>query len=115
MKLGSGFQSRNYGAMVSHTTIVFTRYIILEWLRRNQNDEKTYGELFFMYCEDIQDMDLTNALQSLMAPFSADITSVLKSKVTEWIASQTAFIQALFGNICWESLVKYNSLTQHLF
>ena len=34
---------------------------ILEWLRRNQNDEKTYGKLFFMYCEDIQDMDLTNA------------------------------------------------------
>ena len=61
LKLGSKFQSRSYGAMVSHTTIVFTRYIILEWLRRNQNDEKTYGELFFMYCEDIQDMDLTNA------------------------------------------------------
>lgn len=61
--------------------------------------KKTYGELFFMYCEDIQDMDLTNALQSLMALFvehistlSADITSVLKSKVTEWIASQAASI-----------------------
>lgn len=47
-------------------------------------------------------MDLTNALQSLMALFvehmstlSADITSVLKSKVTEWIASQARFIQAL--------------------
>ena len=113
MKLGSGFQSRNYGAMVSHTTIVFTRYIILEWLRRNQNDEKTYGELFFMYCEDIQDMDLTNALRSLMALFVEHISTF--SAVTEWIASQTAFIQALFGNICWESLVKYNSLTQHLF
>ena len=62
-------QSRSYGAMVSHITIVFTRYIILEWIRRNQNDQKSYGELFFMYCEDIQDMDLTNALQSLMALF----------------------------------------------
>ena len=109
LKLGSEFQSHNYCAMVSHTAIVFTRYIILEWLRRNQNDEKTYGELFFMYCEDIQDMDMTNALQSLMALFiehisslSADITSVLKSKVNEWIASQTIFIQALFRNICWE-------------
>lgn len=108
--MGSEFQSHNYGAMVSHTTIVFTRYIVLEWLRRNLNDQKSYGELFFMYCEDIQDMDLTNALQSLMALFvehistlSADITSVLKSKVTEWIASQALFIQALFGNICWES------------
>ena len=77
--------------MVSHTAIVFTRYIVLEWIRRNQNDQKTYGELFFMFCEDIQDMELTDALQSLMALFaeyisslSADITDVIKSKVTEW-------------------------------
>ena len=110
LKLGTEFQSHNYGAMVSHTTIVFTRYIILEWIRRNQNDQKTYGELFFMFCEDIQDMNLSSALQSLMALFvehisslSADITSLLKSKVIEWMASQASFIQALFGNICWES------------
>nr|WP_314464383.1 transposase [uncultured Clostridium sp.] len=110
LKLGTEFQSHNYGAMVSHTTIVFTRYIILEWIRRNRNDQKTYGELFFMFCEDIQDMDLTNALQSLMALFvehigalSADITSFIKSKVNKWMLSQASFIQALFGNICWES------------
>lgn len=110
LKLGTEFQSHNYGAMVSHTTIVFTRYIILEWIRRNQNDQKTYGELFFMFCDDIQDMDLTNALQSLMALFvehisslAADITSVIKCKVSEWIASQASFVQALFGNIGWES------------
>ena len=69
LKLGTEFQSHHYGAMVSHTTIVFTRYIILEWIRRNQNDQKTYGELFFLFCDDIQDMDLTSALQSLMALF----------------------------------------------
>ena len=110
LKLGTEFQSHNYGAMVSHTTIVFTRYIILEWIRRNQNDQKTYGELFFMFCDDIQDMDLANALQSLLALFveqiselSADIITVVKSKVTEWILSQAGFIQSLFGNICWES------------
>ena len=110
LKLGTEFQSRTYDAMVSHTTIVFTRYTILEWIRRRENDQKTYGELFFMFCEDIQDMDLTNALQSLMALFveqfsalSADITACIKSKVTEWMNSQAAFIQALFENICWES------------
>ena len=110
LKLGTEFQSRTYDAMVSHTAIVFTRYTILEWIRRNQNDQKTYGELFFMFCNDIQDMDLTNALQSLMALFaehistlSADITSYIKSKVTDWMMSQASFIQALFRNICWES------------
>ena len=62
MKFGTEFQSCSYDAIVSHTTIVFTRYIILEWIRLNQNDQKTYGKLFFMFCDDMQDMVLTNAL-----------------------------------------------------
>ncbi len=110
MKLGTEFQSRSYDAIVSHTTIVFTRYILLEWIRRNQNDQKTYGELFFMFCDDIQDMNLTNALQGLMSLFtdivsivSADITEILKRKVVDWMASQPLFIQALFSDLCWES------------
>jgi len=110
LKLGTEFQSRNYGAMVSHTSIVFTRYMILEWIRRNENDQKTYGELFFMLCDDIQDMDLTNALQGLLSLFtdiaaivSADITELIKSKVTNWMKSQPLFIQALFCDSCWES------------
>ena len=110
LKLGTEFQGRSYDAIVSHTAIVFTRYTVLEWIRRNTNDQKTYGELFFMFCEDIQDMELTDALQSLMALFvehismlSADITACIKSKVTNWIASQAKFIQALFADILWES------------
>ena len=110
LKLGSEFQCRSYSAMVSHTTIVFVRYILLEWVRRNQNDERSYGELFYMFCDDIQDMDLTSALQSLMALFvdiittcSAKITELIKNQVSNWIASQATFIQAMFGDLCWES------------
>lgn len=110
LKLGSEFQCRSYSAMVSHTTIVFVRYILLEWIRRNQNDERSYGELFYMFCDDIQDMDLTSALQSLMAlfvdivtTFSAKITELIKNQVSNWIASQATFIQAMFGDLCWES------------
>ncbi|MCD8214213.1 MAG: transposase [Clostridiales bacterium] len=110
LKLVSEFQSRNFEAAVSHTTIVFTRYILLEWLRRNENDEKTYGELFFRLCEDIQDIDLTTALHSLMTlfteqlcQFSAAITNVIKSKVQQWISSQPSFIQVLFADFNRES------------
>ena len=110
MKLGTEFQSRSYDAIISHTTIVFTRYIILEWLRRKQNDQKTHGELFFMFCDDIQDMDLSNALQGLMSLFtdivsivSVEITELLKSKVNDWMASQPLFIHAIFDDLCWES------------
>ena len=68
--------------------------------------------LFFTFCEDIQDMDLENALKSLMAlfmehisTFAVDITTCIKSKVDDWIDSQATFIQDLFVKICWESWV----------
>jgi len=51
-----------------------------------KSGRKYYGELFYMFCEDIQDMGLTNALQSLMTLFvehistlSGDITACNKS------------------------------------
>lgn len=110
LKLGTEFQCRNYNATISHTTIVFVRYILLEWIRRNENDEHSYGELFFMLCDDIQDMDLTKALQSLMTlfvnithNFSATITDMIKNQVCNWMASQARFIQAMFSDLCWES------------
>lgn len=66
--------------MISHTSIVYTRYIILEWLRRNENDQKTFGELFFIFCDDIQDIEQTTALQSLMGLFVEHLKTVGSAK-----------------------------------
>lgn len=59
-----------------------------------------------MLCDDIQNMNLTNALPGLMFLFtdiaimvSADITTMLISKVNDWIRSQPLFTQALFGDL----------------
>ena len=83
------------------------RYILLEWIRRNENDERSYGEIFYMFCDDIQDMQLTNALQSLMTlfvnitqTFSSAITELIKNQVSNWMTSQACFIQAMFSDLC---------------
>jgi len=110
MKLGTEFKGRSYDMMISHTTIVYTRYILLEWLRRNGNDQKTFGELFFMFCEDIQDIEYTTALQALMGLFAEQLEMVgtnkaktIKMQLQQWIDSQVSFIKALFMNLSWES------------
>lgn len=87
MKLGTEFQCCSYGAMVYHTGIVFVRYILLEWIRRNKNDVRSHGELFYIFCDDIQDMDLTNALQSLMTLF-VNLATTLSAQITEMIKIQ---------------------------
>ncbi len=110
MKLGTEFQGRSYDMMISHTTLVYCRYILLEWLKREEHDLKTFGELFRMYCDDIQDMDLTTALQSLMGLFIEHINNgakpeqkTLKSQLQHWIDSQAIFIKDLFKDLKWES------------
>ena len=110
MKLGTEFQGRSYDMMISHTTLVYCRYILLEWLKRQENDPKTFGELFLMYCDDIQDMELSTALQSLMGLFVEQLnqaepleSETLKNQLRQWIDSQAIFIKALFKDLSWES------------
>lgn len=110
MKLGTEFQGRSYDMMISHTTIVYARYILTEWLRREEKDQKTFGNLFFEYCEDVQDIDFTTALQSLMGLFMKYVktatlqsTEDIKRQLTYWINQQASFIKALFVDLSWES------------
>lgn len=62
-----------------------------------------------MFCDEIQDMHLTNALMSLVALFMEQINAIASdsinnviSKLQDWIASQASYIKALFTNLCWE-------------
>ena len=94
---------------VSSTAIVYTRYILLEWLRRKKNDDKTICELYYVCCDDIQDMELSTALKQLLTLLAnglenraITITSEVKSQLINWFVYQPAFIQALCPNLGWE-------------
>lgn len=109
LDLGSEFQGLSYDMTVSSTAVVFTRYILLEWLRRKKNDDKTICELFYVCCDDIQDMELTTALRQLLELLAnglenkmITITSEVKSQLINWFVSQPAFIQALCPDFGWE-------------
>ena len=52
--------------MISHTTIVFSRYLILEWERRNTNGDRALGGMFLLFSDEVKDMDLFTALRQLM-------------------------------------------------
>ena len=63
-----------------------------------------------MYCDDIQDMELSTALQSLMGLFVEQLnqaepleSETLKNQLRQWIDSQAIFIKALFKDLSWES------------
>lgn len=107
--LGDEFQGLSYDMTVSSTALVFTRYIILEWLRRKNNDQKTICELFYVCCDDIQDIELGTALKQQLKLFcdglknhAITITSEIKTQLINRFVSQPAFIKALYPKFMWE-------------
>ncbi|BAU29633.1 putative transposase ISC1217 [Aneurinibacillus soli] len=54
LRLQKEFHGRSYDLLVSHTTIVFSRYIVLAWQNRQSTDRRTLGGLFLALCEKVQ-------------------------------------------------------------
>lgn len=110
LKLGREYQNRKYEVSVAHTAIVFTRYIILEWIRRKDNDDRTHGELFRMMCDEVSDMSIEEALAALLLllldgakRFGKEYTESIKCKVTYWIETNHRFYGLLEAVSSWES------------
>jgi len=110
LKLGSEFQGRCFDMMISHTTIVFTRYLALEWEHRNTNDDRSFGGLFYLYCDEIIDINLKTALQQLMVLFieivkeqSGEMKSLIQCQLQELINGFPTHIRSLLLNLGCES------------
>jgi len=52
--------------MIAHTTIVFSRYIMLAVENRNNTDLRTIGALFYYCCDELEDIKFLEALQLLI-------------------------------------------------
>jgi len=66
LKLSKEFQGRSYDMMVAHTTIVFSRYIMLAVENRNNTDLRTIGALFYYCCDELEDIKFLEALQLII-------------------------------------------------
>ncbi|MDN4606165.1 hypothetical protein P5G49_01560 [Sporosarcina sp. F6_3S_P_2] len=66
MKLAKEFQCRSYDAMTAHTTIVFLRYMMLALSSREEGDGQTIGNLFYVCCDEFEDIRFAEALLMFM-------------------------------------------------
>lgn len=109
LKLGTEFQGRSFGMLISHTTIVFTRYLVLEWERRKNVDQRTPGGLFYLFADEVADIDLKTALESLMLFVLDLLTNKSRNKeellcqLHNWINALPSYIKALFPELGCES------------
>ncbi|WP_139193130.1 transposase, partial [Anaerobacillus alkalilacustris] len=102
LKLESEFQGRSYDLLISHTTIVFTRYILIAWQQRCSNDQRTFGGLFYDLTDELQDIDWATALCELLLILeevskesNKAVQNLIKNQIVQWVSHLPNYIKAL--------------------
>jgi hypothetical protein len=110
LRLQKEFQGRSYDLLISHTTIVFSRYLLLAWQHRQSTDARTFGGLFYMLCDEVGTLDWTVALQQLLDLVSEIATkagkrlsALIQRQLQHWVSSLPSYIKACLPISCCES------------
>ncbi len=95
--------SLSYDALTAHTAIVFTRYMLLALEQRQNEDQRTLGELFFFLVDEMADITFSHSLCILMDALMASLQEVLKLS-DEQLAAFTADFESRLPKYLREAL-----------
>ena len=88
LNLVKELQGRSYNSIIVHTTIVFTRYIMLFTQSRNNEDLRTIGGLFFDCCDELEDIQFFKVIQiilELLKNALQDELSLTKERINSFL------------------------------
>lgn len=110
LRLQKEFQGRSYDMLISHTTIVFSRYILLAWQHRQSTDDRTLGSLFLALCDEVSELDWAVALSQLVElvndvskKTSKRLSRLIRSQLQQWIDGLPCYIKAYLPALVCES------------
>lgn len=77
---------KSYDAMTAHTTVVFTRYMMLSLENRESKNERSLGELFLYFSDEMSDITWMQTFQLILQMFQtmlADQIDISEEKIDE--------------------------------
>ena len=66
LKLVKEIQGRDFDMLIAHTTIVFMRYLFIAYRVRMATDHRSFGDLFYACCQELDDIGFVEALHRIM-------------------------------------------------
>ena len=88
-------RSMSYDAMTAHTAVVFTRYMMLSLKNRESNDNRSLGELFLYFSDEMSDITWIQAFQMLLQMFRAILSDTVELSETKIDELVDAFMSAI--------------------
>lgn len=71
------YQGRSYEGCVAHVTLVCIRYQWLALEARKEEDVRTVGELFYVQCQELEDITFGAVMDQILAAFAATLAEDL--------------------------------------
>ena len=105
-----------FASIIAHVTMVNICTMILEYIRREEKDIRTFGQIFMENCEEIQDVPFSVAIDTLMHCFRKLVDRLHELKIiadknidkaytvahemlNEWFRQQGEFFRTFIGKI----------------
>lgn len=95
LRLSKECKSLSYDAMTAHVAVVFTRYMMLSIENREAKDERSLGELFLYFSDELPDITWIEAFQLMIQMFKTllrDNSELSEGKVCKLV---DAFMNAI--------------------
>ena len=74
--------------MTAHTAVVFTRYMMLSLESRESKDERSLGELFLYFSDEMSDITWIQAFQLLLQMFRELLADALMDTIPALLKSK---------------------------
>ena len=87
--------SLSYDALTAHVAIVFARYMMMALEQRKDEDERTLGELFFFFCDELSDITFCEAFQIILNVMFQSIYAVFQVTEAQIEAFEDDFVNRL--------------------
>jgi hypothetical protein len=97
LNLGREFQGISYDSITAHTAIVMTRYIMLSIQKRQNEDPRSLGELFFLMYDEISDIKFSDVISQLLVLLHTVLEDCLFLSLEQIDEIIDSFIAKLFS------------------
>ena len=78
LQLISECYSLSYDALTAHVAIVFTRYLMIAIEQRRTEDNRTLGEIFFFFTDELMDITFGESFQIILTAMMESICAIFQ-------------------------------------
>lgn len=78
LQLVSECHSQSFDALMTHIAIVFTRYLMIAMEQRRCEDDRTLGEIFFVFTGELADITFGESFQIIMTALIESVCAIFQ-------------------------------------